>query len=90
MKIRTTKEVYKAIYNQHHSHLHVFESYSAPDGDELGRPDQGVMYTAWGFRYAQNPIISARTTWDINREEPYKRNNEQHEYWLCVAMDDEE
>jgi hypothetical protein len=28
--------------------------------------------------------MGASTRWDIDREQPHKRLNESHDYWLCV------
>lgn len=80
-KYKTTYEVWSAI-KQAHPDLVVFGSYSAP---EYGR-----METSYGFKGDDYPIIEARTTWDIDMEKSYERHNEQHEYWLCVGIVEED
>lgn len=83
--IPTSPTVWVAILSKHSDDLVVFSSYSAPEGDQLGNPDQGVMDTTYGFRGADCPLMRARSTWDIDRSKPFGRRNEKHEYWLCVA-----
>lgn len=84
----TSAEVYHAIKKQHKNSLKVFESYSAPNGDQFGNPDEAKMITAWGFEGADFPIIKAETVWDIDRESPHIRENEQHTFWLITARSD--
>lgn len=86
-KVQTTPEVWAAIKLSHGPTLAVFSSYSAPDGDPNGNLDEGRMMTEYGFRNAACPLMGADTRWDIDRETPYKRVNERHEYWLCVPID---
>ena len=89
-KILTSAEVWAVIHARHHGELKVFSSYSAPDGDMYGNPHQGIMYTAYGFECGDWPVIEARTTWDIERDDrgqaTLNRNNEKHEYWLCAPV----
>ena len=85
-KIPTTPEVWAVIKARHHNDLMVFSSYSAPDGDQFGNPDEGRMMTEYGFINADLPLMGADTRWDIDREKPHKRLNERHEYWLCVPI----
>ena len=85
-KIITSAEVF-AVIHARHKDLKVFSSYSAPDGDYLrGNTTGGVMFTSYGFDNADFPIMEAETKWDIERETPFKRVNEQHTYWLCVPV----
>jgi hypothetical protein len=85
-KHKTTYEVWKSI-KQAHPELRVFSSYSAPES--------GLMETSYGFKGDDYPVMEARTTWDINvwgevdMNDQYIRNNEKHEYWLCVAVYDD-
>lgn len=88
-KIPTSYEVYRTILNEHHEQLSVFSSFSAPDGDSFGNPDQARMMTEWGFKTADCPIMGAESTWDIDRANVLIRNNEAHRYWLCLPIDDE-
>ena len=84
--IETTTEVWAAI-KAAHPELVVFGSHSAPDGDYLtGNMSTGRMETSYGFNGSDYPIMEARTTWDISRAEPQKRNNEKHQYWLCLPI----
>jgi len=87
--ISTSAEVWSAIKARHHSELVVFGSYSAPDGDPYGRDDQGRMMTEYGFKDADYPLMRAETTWNINREDPAKRENEKHQYWLFMLLNDD-
>ncbi|MCP5004959.1 MAG: hypothetical protein GY941_13645 [Planctomycetes bacterium] len=86
-KITTSPEVWAVIKARHHKDLGVFGSFSAPDGDHYGNPDEGIMKTEYGFKDADYPLMGAETRWDIDRETPHKRINERHEYWLCLPID---
>ncbi len=89
-KIPTSAEVWAVIHARHRGELKVFSSYSAPDGDPHGDPTQGRMCTAYGFERGDWPVIEARTTWDIERDDSGNakstRKNEKHEYWLCAPV----
>ena len=87
-KVPTTPEVY-AVIRASHPTLKVFSTYSAPDGDSFGNPDECVMMTVFGFEDCDYPIIGAKTTWEKDLEDPYIRENEKHEYWLLVAKGSE-
>lgn len=88
-KIKTTPEVW-AVIRASHPELKVFYSFSDPDGRAFGGPGEfGRMETELGFIDQDFPVLAARTTWEIDPEQPYKRINEQHEYWLCVGVEDE-
>jgi len=80
----TTYAVWKAIKEAHSEDLIVFSTYSAPDGDMYGDPDQCVMFTEYGFREAEYPFMGAETTWDRPDRFSAERENETHEYWLCL------
>jgi hypothetical protein len=83
--IETSAEVW-AVIRARHPELRVFGSYSAPDGDYLsGNTDRGTMFTSYGFLGHDFPVIEARTTWDVDHEQPHVRVNEQHRYWLCIG-----
>jgi len=87
--VPTSAEVWAVIHSRH-PELKVFASYSAPDGDEFGNRDQGVMFTSYGFLEGDYPIMEARTMWDIDREsQAREKKEEKHEYWLCVPIKDE-
>jgi hypothetical protein len=86
-KIVTTAEVWAVIRARHHEQLKVFSSFSAPEGDHYGNPNEGRMMTEYGFDGADCPLIGADTRWDIDSEKPHKRINERHEYWLCLPID---
>jgi hypothetical protein len=83
MRVPTSYEVWKAI-RYAHPDMKVFGSFSAPDGDYFGNPNKGRMLTSYGFANGDHPVIEAETTWDIDREKPWNRINEQHKYWLCI------
>ena len=80
----TSPEVW-AVIKARHPELKVFSSYSAPDGDPYGNPDECKMMTEYGFDGHDYPIIGAETTWDKNHDVPHIRLNEKHNYWLCIA-----
>ena len=86
IRIKTSPEVW-AVIRARHPELKVFGSYSAPDG-EVGNPEQGRMFTSYGFSDGDFPIIAAQTTWDIDEKDPSLRKNEKHEYWLCVGYEE--
>jgi hypothetical protein len=89
-KESTTYEVWKAIRSEHKDSLGAFATYSAPGGDECN-PHTGTMYTEYGFHGSDFPIIAAETTWNIKRTEHGEvRENEKHEYWLCIGVKEEE
>ncbi len=85
-KVTTSIEVYAVIRAKHGDELQVFSSYSAPDGDYYGNPDQGRMFTEWGFKGAECPIYGSEHRWDIDRDKPHNRNNQTSEYWLCIPV----
>lgn len=82
-KIPTSAEVW-AVIRARHTDLKVFSTYSAPDGDQFGNPDQCVMMTEYGIPGADVPLIGAETTWEKDPECDYKRVKETHRYWLCT------
>jgi hypothetical protein len=85
--VETSPEVW-AVIRARHPELVPFSTYSAPDGDYLGgNTSKGEMFTSFGFPGSDYPIMEARTTWEINPEERWKRNNEQHRYWLCLPIE---
>jgi hypothetical protein len=87
--IKTTEKVWLEMRSSHPEMI-VFEGYSAPNGDFYGDPTKCRMETSYGFSGCDFPIIRARTTWDINPDANHERNNEKHEYWLCVGKDEVE
>jgi len=87
-KTPTSPEVYAVIQATHRNQLEVFLSYSAPDGDQFGNSSQGVMETGYGFKGSDYPLIIARTTWSIDRENLSNRVDEIHQYWLCIGIKD--
>jgi len=82
-RVSTSAEVW-AVIRARHPEMCVFGSYSAPDGDQFGDPGKGKMFTSYGFKQGDYPVIEAETTWDIDREHPCNRKNARHEYWLCL------
>ena len=85
-KVTTHYDVWVAI-KKHHPELVAHSSYSAPDGDYYGDPLTCKMMTEYGFKNADMPIIGAESTWE--KCSGYKRVNEKHKYWLCIAIEDE-
>lgn len=85
-KIPTSPEVW-AVIRARHPEMCVFRSYSAaPGGDIFGDKNNGRMLTSYGFKGGDYPVIEAQTTWEVNKEAPHERVNEQHEYWLCLPI----
>lgn len=85
-RIKTSAEVW-AVIKARHPELRVFSSFSDPEGSFMGGSGTvGRMETAYGFSNGDYPLMEARTTWGINHDEPHKRMNEEHEYWLCVPI----
>jgi len=81
--VPTTLEVWRAI-REAHPEMVVYGSFSAPDGNYYGDPSEGKMFTSYGFKQGEFPVIEAETRWDIDRAKPYERHNERHKYWLCL------
>jgi len=91
-RIPTSAEVCAVIRVRHSKELTVFSTFSDPDGTFNGGPGEfGRMETSYGFNgfNCDYPLIEYRTTWEIDHDQPSKRVNEKHEYWLCVALVDE-
>ena len=88
-RIPTSAEVWAVIKERHHADLKVYATFSDPDGEYSGW-QQGRMETVYSLTGADYPLMEARTTWDIDQEAKHKRLNEQHEYWLCVPIKEDE
>lgn len=88
--VPTSPEVWAVIKARHHADLVVFSSFSNPDGTfHGGCGQQGEMFTAYGLKGADYPLMEARTTWTIDREQPHTRVDEDHKYWLCLPVKEE-
>ena len=48
------------------------------------------MKTTYGFKDTDYAFMEAETTWDINREIPYQRDNEKTDYWLWAILKQDE
>lgn len=88
-RIPTSAEVYAVLRARHGKEMGVYSSFSDPDGSFNGG-SVGCMETEWAIKGSDTPILSARTTWEIDPEATYKRINEQNEYWLCYPTRSEE
>lgn len=86
-ELPTSSKVWAVIKARHHDQLKVYSSYSAPNGDFYGNPNEGIMITEYVLIGADYPLMGAETRWDINHETPYERINERHKYWLCLPID---
>jgi len=80
--VPTSAEVV-AVIMARHPELRVFGSHSAPEADHDGR---GRMFTSYGFDGDEVPVLAMENKWDIDREKPHKRLNEEFWYWLCVGQ----
>jgi len=91
VQITTSPEVYHVIFARHHEQLKAFETFSDPDGTFNGGPGEiGRMVTSWGFDGCRWPILKTQARWDIDPDQPHKRINPKHEYWLCLPVPSEE
>ncbi|UOF76766.1 hypothetical protein [Caudoviricetes sp.] len=81
-RVQTSQEVF-AVIRACHPEMLVFGSFSAPEGDPFGDPGKGRMFSSYGFDGGDCPVIEIQTTWDIT-DTNNKRQNETHEYWLCI------
>lgn len=89
-KIPTSREAVRAIRQADDTfNLGVFSTISEPDGDPHGDPDQCRMVTEYGFDDCDYPIFGVETKWE--RSNNYgERINEAHNYWLCVAINEDD
>lgn len=71
--IPTSPEVWLAIRKEH-PEMVVYSSFS----------HEGRMFTSYGFKSGNFPVIEAETTWDIDPENRCNRVDERHKYWLCL------
>jgi hypothetical protein len=76
--VETSAEVW-AVIRARHPELRVFGTASF----------EGDMFTSFGFSKADYPLIEARTTWERDPEDQYRRINERHRYWLCLPIKEE-
>ena len=74
-KVQTSCYVYEII-REIHKELKVFSTTSG----------NCRMLTEYGFDGHEYPIIGTEKTWIKNHNVPSERINEQHSYWLCVAV----
>lgn len=84
-QIETSAEVWAVIKARHHKDLTVFGTLSDPDG-EYG---QCQMYTEYGFKGADVPMMAANTMWEKHPIRRHERVDEVTEY-LLFYYDDEE
>jgi hypothetical protein len=81
---QTTLEVWSAI-RKDHPEMIVFSSHSAPHGDSY--TDRGRMFTSYGFKHGDYPVIEAETTWEVDPLQPHVRQGETHRFWLCLPLE---
>lgn len=87
----TSAEVWAVLRARHAPSMKVFSCFSDPSGTFNGGPgERGVMETVYGLDGADCPLMGARTSWKINPEKPCERIDEQHEYFLFLAMQEDE
>lgn len=94
IRIRTTPDIYRSIVNAHAGKdLVVFSSFTNPDGTAFGGGgSRGEVYTLWGLKGAEFPLLEAHSTWDIEWETKMGefvacRKNEVHVYSLLSPED---
>lgn len=87
----TSAEVWAVLRARHGGILKVHSSFSDPSGTfNGGSGEEGRMETTYGLPSADSPLIGARTVWRINPEKPHERIDERHEYFLFVAIKEDE
>jgi hypothetical protein len=74
-KVETSAEVW-AVIRARHPELVLFGTASF----------EGDIFTSFGFKGADFPLMEARTTWEPDPERPSHRVKEQHRYWLCIPI----
>ena len=74
-----------SIFRQHAAELVAFGSISQPCGNPHGDSTQARMYTDWGFKGSDYPIIALDNTWRHDSDSPGARNDDKRMYYLCVA-----
>ena len=74
-RIKPTTKVWTAIHASH-PELVVYSTHSF----------EGDMFTSYGFRECDCPVMEVRTRWEIDPEDPYRQANTTHEFWLCSAI----
>lgn len=89
-RLITSAEVYAVIMAKHRDQMAAFETFSDPEGTFNGGPGEvGRMDTVWGIDGCDYPILEIQTRWDIDPEQPYKRINQTHSYFLLMAEREE-
>lgn len=85
-RLATSAEVYAVIMAKHRDQMASFATFSDPDGTFNGGPGAvGRMDTVWGIAGCDYPILEIQTRWDIDPEQPHKRVNQAHSYFLLMA-----
>jgi hypothetical protein len=84
-RVETTYAVWAAIRDSHPTWA-VFAQYTDINEDT----GIGEAFNSWGFRGMKCPTIEALTTWNVDPEHPYTRENKHSQYWLCVGDKEEE
>ena len=87
-KIPTSAEVFAVIMAAHRKDLGVFSSYSNPTGSD-GLTNTPQMFTEWGFRGSDFPLIGHESRWEKGGKD-HERVNEENTYWICVGITHEE
>ena len=89
-RLITSAEVYAVIMAKHRDQMVAFETFSDPEGTFNGGPGEiGRMDTVWGIAGCNYPILEIKTRWDIDPEQPHKRINQTHSYFLLMAEREE-
>lgn len=89
-RLVTSAEVYAVIMARHRDKMAAFESFSDPDGTFNGGPGgYGRMDTIWGIAGCDYPILEIQTHWRIDPEQPHKRLDQAHQYFLLMAEKEE-
>jgi hypothetical protein len=88
-RLVTSAEVYAVIMAKHRDQMASFATFSDPDGTFYGGCGVGRMDTVWGIAGCDYPILEIQTRWDIDPDQPHKRVNQTHSYFLLMAKKEE-
>lgn len=89
-KVETSKDVYSHIRTKHADSLIVFGTVSHPCGDQFGNPDEARMYTEWGFKDSDVPLVAIDERWAVCRDAPNQRNEYDIRYYLFAARENDD
>lgn len=81
--VRTTEEVFFAIFMQHRKEMGVFGTCTCPDGDMLLGHTNPYIMTEWGFERSDFPLIR-----EIRTKKSLEQENWDFEYSLSILKEE--